>query len=92
MDQSIDGVSVSEDGRRVRLFLVDSGEIPMPVIADFGVAGGEGVRITASHEDWSGGRMEVEVELPGPVTGIVLDPDRVFPDVNRADNEWFPPR
>lgn len=92
MDQSIDGVSVSEDGRRVRLFLVDSGEIPMPVIADFEVAGGEGVRITASHEDWSGGRMEVEVELPGPVTGIVLDPDRVFPDVNRADNEWFPPR
>jgi hypothetical protein len=90
MDQSIDGVSVSEDGREVRLFLEDSGEIPMPVIAEFEVAEGESVRITVPHEDWSEGRMELGVVLPGPVTRIVLDPESVLPDVNRADNEWLP--
>jgi hypothetical protein len=90
MDQSIDGVSVSENGREVRLFLRDSGEIPMPVIVEFEVAGGEPVRLTAPHEDWREGRMELEVELPEPVTRIVLDPDTVLPDVNRVDNEWMP--
>ncbi len=90
MDHSIDGVSVSEDGRRVRVFLLDSGEIAMPVIMEFQVQGSEAVRHTAGQGEWREGRMELEVELPGPVTRILLDPDTVFPDVNRADNEWVP--
>jgi len=92
LDQSIDGVSVSEDGRDVRLFLRDEGEIAMPVIAVFQVEGGDPVRVTAEHDAWVDGRMELEVRLPGPLTGIVLDPDTIFPDVDREDNVWAPAR
>ena len=88
MDQSIDGVSVSEDGREVRLFLKDAGEIPMPVIAVLEVAGGEPVRVTAEADAWMDGRMELEVRLPASVRRIVLDPEMLFPDVNREDNVW----
>ncbi|MEJ2539467.1 MAG: M1 family metallopeptidase [Gemmatimonadota bacterium] len=90
MDQAIDGVSVSEDGREVRLFLKDSGEIPMPVVAVLEVEGGDPVRVTAGHDAWQDGRMELEVRLPAPVIRVVLDPEMMFPDIDREDNSWTP--
>jgi len=86
MDQAIDGLSVDEGGRRVTVFLVDRGEIPMPVHLAVEVEGGEPVRFTADVEEWEGRRMEVELRLPGPALRVVLDPEMMFPDVNRADN------
>lgn len=90
MDQAIDGVSVDEGGRRVTVFLVDRGEIPMPVHMAVEVDGQEPVRVVANVRGWEDGRMELTVNLAGAgaVRRIVLDPDMMFPDVNRLDNVW----
>lgn len=90
MDQGIDGVRVSEDGRRVRVFLEDRGEIPMPILMEIRVAGQAPVTVRVDHDEWEDGRFEVEVGLPGELVEIVLDPDQMLPDVNRADNAWRP--
>ena len=88
MDQAIDGMSVDEGGRRIRIFLEDRGEIPMPVHLVVEVEGGDPLRFTAGVGEWQDRRMELELRLPGPVTRVVLDPELAFPDVNREDNSW----
>jgi hypothetical protein len=88
MDQAIDGVSVEEGGRRITLFLVDRGEIAMPVHLEVEVEAGAPVRVTADPSSWKGGRMELELSLPSPVRRVVLDPEMSFPDMNREDNVW----
>jgi hypothetical protein len=90
MDQGIDGVRISEDGRRVRVFLEDRGEIPMPILMEFRVAGQAPVSVWADHDEWEDGRFEVEVGLPGDLGEILLDARPMLPDVNRADNAWRP--
>jgi hypothetical protein len=88
MDQAIDGVSVDEGGRSVTVFLVDRGEIPMPVHMTVEVQGQAPVTVTADVQSWEDGRMEIALDLPGAVRRVVLDPEMMFPDVNRADNAW----
>jgi len=91
MDQAIEGMSVDEGGRRITVFLADRGEIPMPVYLTVEMEGAEPLRFSADVGKWEGRRMEVALALPAPVARVVLDPDVVFPDVNRRDNVWEAP-
>lgn len=90
MDQAIDGVSLSEDGRSMTVFLVDRGEIAMPVHLVIEVEGQAPVRVAADVRGWTDGRMEISVDLPGRARRVVIDPEMMLPDVNRDDNAWEP--
>jgi hypothetical protein len=49
---------------------------------------------TIPVETWLGGAVRAEIELPasvGTVTRVEIDPDRLFPDLSRADNVWSAP-
>jgi hypothetical protein len=45
--------------------------------------------IPVSH--WLTGAVSAEIRLPasmGEVVRVVIDPDGLFPDLNRENNEW----
>jgi hypothetical protein len=86
MDQAVLDVRSNEEGALV--VLEDRGEIPMPVLVEYVTASGTRGRARFGHEVWRDGRAEVQITAPGGVVRVVLDPDEMLPDVNRADNAW----
>ena len=88
LDQAIADVSRSENG--VRILVEDRGDVPMPTrLLVVRIDGSETRReIPVSH--WLSGERSAEVLLPAglPVVRVEIDPERAFPDVNRANNVW----
>jgi hypothetical protein len=88
LDHAIAGVIDSEQG--VRVLVEDRGDIPMPTrLLVVRIDGTETRReIPVSH--WLSGQRSAEVLLPSglPVVRVEIDPERAFPDVNRANNVW----
>lgn len=82
LDQAIQDV----DGDLVTV--VDRGEIPMPVIVEVVRDNGHRSRQMIPVTAWKDGVVRVEVEGPGRVTEVILDPEQQFPDVNRENNRW----
>ncbi len=88
LDQGI-GQVTQGDGA-VTVVVEDRGEIPMPVIVEVRTDTGARSRAMADVREWRSGAMAIRLEVSGAVTEVVLDPERRFPDVNRADNRWSP--
>jgi len=64
--------------------------LPTPVLVTF--ADGSERREWIGHETWLHSR-ETRLVLVGEAVRVVLDPEALFPDVDRADNVWSrPPR
>jgi aminopeptidase N len=78
-------------GERVTVVIEDLGGAPMPVEIEFMMADETTQRVTLPVEPWLEGatRQWTTVELPLPVARVMIDPDRYFPDVDRANNVWF---
>jgi hypothetical protein len=95
LDQAIVAVSTEahESGERVTVVIEDLGGAPMPVELELTAADGSTIRETLPVEPWLEGRTRqwTTIELPAAVTRIEIDPDRVFPDVNRTNNIWLRP-
>lgn len=97
MDQAVESVSttVDSDGREVvRVVVADLGDAPLPAIVEVALTGGETVRGTIPVEVWLQGvrRHTLDLALPtgAVVAGVVVDPERLFPDVDRENNNWTP--
>jgi hypothetical protein len=90
VDQAIVEMEVSEGGRRVRIVVEDKGEIPLPIHVVIQVEGQAPVEVEADVGEWVDGFYAVEVDLPGDVIEAVLDPEEMFPDVDRSNNSWRP--
>jgi len=88
VDQAVTSATLSEDGSRVVVEVRDLGEIPLPVHLIVELEEGEPVSARADVGAWNDGRLELEVEIGGRgrPARVVLDPDQMLPDVNRADN------
>jgi hypothetical protein len=90
VDQAITSMEVSNGGRTVRIVVEDLGEIPLPVFVNIELEGGTLVTAEAGHDEWEDRRLVLEVDLPAPIVRAVIDPDEMYPDVDRMNNSWTP--
>ncbi|HEU4699977.1 MAG TPA: M1 family metallopeptidase [Gemmatimonadales bacterium] len=95
LDQAVEGVQQKTDsaGRlRNEIVLRTAGGLVMPVRVQVTFDDGSVEKLALPVEVWFGGDRYVAL-VPGPkkVTGVVLDPDNVMPDVNRDNNRWGTP-
>lgn len=92
MDQAIADVAVeaADGGERVVVTVEDQGDAPMPVILVATTTTGETRRVVVPVEVWQGGarRFTQTIEVPGAVARVAIDPEGLFPDVDRSDNIW----
>ncbi len=88
LDQSIAGVTV-EDNITV-ISIMDSGNIPMPVLLRLTYDNGSIVDETIPETHWLNGFRTYEYEAPdnGTVVKVEIDPDHLFPDTDRSNNVW----
>jgi hypothetical protein len=83
--------SVASEGGETVITVADRGFAPMPALlrietTDDGTLERE---VPVSH--WLGGEVSAQVRIPasaGNVTRVEIDPDRLFPDLNRRNNLW----
>ncbi len=91
LDQAVAGVSRTADGLEVTVENLDGAV--MPVRLEVATADGSTRRVEWPARAWSGARtITRSVSLPreAEVTGVTLDPERWFPDVDRSNNSWEP--
>ncbi len=90
LDQAVDSVTLADSaGVESRIFLRNAGGIPMPVDLALLLDDGSTRRMRLPVEIWYRGEAFTAI-VPGPrkVNSVVVDPDRVYPDVRREDNRW----
>ncbi|MDB4949137.1 MAG: peptidase [Gemmatimonadetes bacterium] len=90
MDQAVTAVEPVSGG--VRVTVRDLGEIAMPTTVTVWSGDGGKTAVEIPVETWLRGAREVTVSVPafGSVTRVRIDADELFPDVNRANDEWTP--
>ncbi|MEP7176985.1 MAG: M1 family metallopeptidase [Gemmatimonadales bacterium] len=90
LDQAADSVTVADSAGVVsRIWLRNAGRMPMPVELALTMDDGSTQRVRLPVEIW-GLRDRYTALIPGPkkVTGVRIDPDGWYPDVDRSNNAW----
>jgi hypothetical protein len=90
LDQAVDSVVLADSaGVESRIVLRNLGSIPMPVELALQLDDGSTARLRLPAEIWfTGDRYEAIVPGPRKVNGVTIDPDGVYPDVRRENNQW----
>jgi hypothetical protein len=95
LDQAIRSVAIEQTaaGERVTVVVEDLGDVPMPVELELVLRDGTRERALLPVEPWLDGRRRQwrSFNVAAPVERIEIDPDGVFPDVDRANNVWIRP-
>lgn len=88
LDQAIASVDTRADSTSITI--EDRGLAPMPVTLAVTRADGSTQRLTIPVDVWLTGarRYVVRIAATPAVTKVVIDPDALFPDVDRADQTW----
>ncbi|HET7790966.1 MAG TPA: M1 family metallopeptidase [Gemmatimonadales bacterium] len=87
LDQAVDSVTATRDTALV--FLSNRGQMVMPVTLELRYADGAREIRDLPIEMWNlGPKFVARIATPRPLTGITVDPGRIYPDVNRANNSW----
>lgn len=91
MDQALTDVRPSADGRTVSVSVADEGDAPMPIRLTLMLANGAAVLEEVPVDVWlSGARSWTgSFEVAAPVRRVEIDADRLFLDLDRADNVWI---
>lgn len=91
LDQAIGPVTASPG--KLAVTIEDKGLAPMPVRLAITRADGRVERTEIPVDVWlSGARTHVDTISDVPrVTSIEIDPDQVFPDIDRSNNRWTRP-
>ena len=89
VDLAIRSVTQSEDGT-VEITVENLGRSALPW--EVAVETSSGIQTARFPEDFWGGRRKgtATVRVDGTVRSILLDPDRVLPDLDRSNNRWSP--
>jgi hypothetical protein len=90
LDQAVDSVGRSDTaGGFSRVYLRNVGRMPMPVELALTMDDGTIQRVSLPVEVWYAGD-QYATTVPGPrrVSGVTIDPDGWYPDVNRDNNKW----
>ncbi len=88
LDQAVDSVGTAGDTTFV--FLSNRGQMVLPVTLELRYADGSSERRELPIEMWNlGSRFTSRVRTGGKaIAGVVLDPQAIYPDVDRANNRW----
>ncbi len=64
-------------------------KLPMPVTVEVTEEGGKTGRIQLPVEIWQhGSYWKFKYNSTGTVIKVVIDPDKLYPDVNKGNNIW----
>jgi len=88
LDQAVAGVAVQGDS--VAITVEDRGLAPMPVLLAVTRADGSVVRVDVPVNVWLAGARIHVVKVPAGsgVVRVEIDPDALFPDVDRGNQRW----
>lgn len=88
LDQSV--ADVYEDGNETVIVIEDIGNVPMPVHLKVTFEDGTVFSDVTDVNHWLEGFRTKEVRVPSdqPAVKVEIDPDGLFPDVNRGNNSW----
>lgn len=86
LDQAVESVTAAGDSTRI--VVEDRGRVPMPVRLAITTAGGERITRAVPVDVWLRGAATTTVTVPGTVVRVEIDPERLFPDVDRTNNVW----
>ena len=91
LDQSVLSVKYEADAEQpgTVVTIANLGQMAMPVILQYITESGKKEIIRLPVEVWNN-TIVWKVKIPGleKVTSVELDPDKVFPDMNFANNKW----
>jgi aminopeptidase N len=90
LDQAIGSVTPTLAGDSLRVSIDDHGLAPMPIRLAITRSDGTIERRSYAVDTWLSGARHtaVTIEEGSTVTKVEIDPDQVFPDVNRSNNKW----
>ena len=88
LDQAI--ASVATQGDSTAITIEDRGLAPMPVLLAITRSDGTTQRMTVPVDVWLGGARRHVVRVPASpsVARVVIDPDALFPDMDRSNQVW----
>lgn len=86
LDQAVAGVQSTGSGATITI--EDRGRVPMPVRLAITRTGGQVERRTIPVEVWLSGARSTTLSVSGNVVRVEIDPERQFPDLDRANNVW----
>ena len=85
LDQAVDSIGRTKDGEKV--FLSNRGSMLLPLEMDLTFRDGSTERVRLPVEMWNqGSKFAYRLRSAKEVRRVVIDPRRVFPDVDRANN------
>ncbi len=87
LDQAVD--SVGSAGDTTLVYLSNRAQMVLPVTLELRY--GDGTRETRDYpiEMWNlGNRFTARLTGAKPVVGVVVDPRRIYPDIDRGNNSW----
>jgi len=89
LNQSIDEVKQSESGE-ITLTVSDNGKVPMPVLLTFVHNDGSKTQKRIDVANWLDGATSLTktYKFDTPISEVIIDQDRHFPDVDRSDNNF----
>ena len=88
LDQAVTGVAVADDGL-TEIRMESLGQMIMPAELRLGFSGGASETVRLPVEMWKLGPVYTyRVPAGREVTSVTLDPRGVYPDDDRANNEW----
>jgi hypothetical protein len=93
LDQGISKVEyMNGDATKGALITIDNLEkMAMPVVVEYTTKSGVTARKQLPVEIWqNNSSWKFKVNSTEELTKVVIDPDKVFPDWNPANNEWIP--
>ncbi len=86
LDQAVAEVTVRGDSTTI--VIEDRGLAPMPVRLAVRWPGGGTQRYEIPVEVWLSGARRYELTIPSPVASVEIDPEHLFPDIDRRNNLW----
>jgi hypothetical protein len=89
LDHAVHDVTAGDDGPVVQID--DHGFVPMPAHIVIETSNGGTLERDIPVSYWLSGEIVYNIELPasvGEVIKVTVDPDELFPDVNRENNVW----
>lgn len=88
LDQAVDSLGTAGDTTFV--FLSNRGQMVLPVTLELRYADGSSERRELPIEMWNlGSRFTSRIRTGGKtIAGVVVDPQAMYPDVDRANNRW----
>ena len=87
LDQAVD--EVRRDGDSTFIVLSNRGQMVLPVQLELRYGDGTTERRDLPVEMWSlGSKFRYRMAAPKQVVGVVIDPRRIYPDIDRSNNSW----